>query len=52
MGRAARLRSYRRSMNIAPPMKLVPSKKGVATVFLFTAALGAGAGYLLEHVLR
>lgn len=35
-----------------PPMKLEPSKKGIATVFLFTAALGYATGALAHWVLH
>jgi hypothetical protein len=36
----------------AQPTRLVPSKRGLLTVFLAAAAAGAGAGLLALHLLH
>ncbi len=46
MGKQARLRSYAKRMNMEQPMRLVPSRRGLATVFGLCAVLGFGAGAL------
>lgn len=41
MGRQARLRKMRRTL---PPMRVVPSRRGLAVVFTAVAAVGLAVG--------
>lgn len=54
MGRNSRarqdLRQLRRLARGQQPMRLVPSRRGLAVVFTAAAALGAGVGFVLEHL--
>lgn len=51
MGNQSRMRHYRRALRSGPPMRTVPSKRGLLTVFLAAAAAGAAAGATVLHFL-
>ena len=51
MGEHSRNRHYRRALRSGPPMRMVPSRRGLVTVFLAAAAAGAAAGATVLHFL-
>jgi hypothetical protein len=45
-------RAIRAQMKGAKPLKIVPSKKGLLTTFLYCAALGFAVGMIGERIWR